>query len=150
MTLMGKIAYTASIAFIAGILTLVAVHFLAPDDSETGPFVIPATAAAAAPSTAPPGATTQPSQTATPQSSGITLAQIAQHNSTSSCWLAIDGAVYDVTTYLSRHPAPSEVLNSWCGQEATQAWEDKGGEDESHSSRAEALLDGYKIGDLAQ
>ena len=163
MTIMGKVAYTVLVAFIASVLTLLAVNWLAPNDDGPGSAVVQPSPTRAASSDVTPGsgqspiaspsadagspATTAPSTTAS--DGGITLTQVATHNSASSCWIAIDGIVYDVTTYLSSHPADPEVLLAWCGQEATQAWEDKGGIDESHTARAEAQLEQYEIGTLS-
>jgi cytochrome b involved in lipid metabolism len=62
----------------------------------------------------------------------------------------IDGLVYDITSYIPLHPTDPSVLLAWCGKESTEAWEDKGGIGESHSSRADAALDAYEIGQLGQ
>ncbi len=152
MTIMGRVAYTVSVAFVASILTLVAVNRLAPDDNRV--TVAPATpiptATNALPGVTTPGAgATSPA--ATPESTvstGISLQDVAEHNNAASCWIVVDGIVYDVTTYLSKHPAEPEVLLAWCGKEATQAWETKAGTGDSHSSRADALLAAYAIGSL--
>eukprot|EP00179_Madagascaria_erythrocladioides_P004657 CAMPEP_0198316310 /NCGR_PEP_ID=MMETSP1450-20131203/6254_1 /TAXON_ID=753684 ORGANISM="Madagascaria erythrocladiodes, Strain CCMP3234" /NCGR_SAMPLE_ID=MMETSP1450 /ASSEMBLY_ACC=CAM_ASM_001115 /LENGTH=57 /DNA_ID=CAMNT_0044019461 /DNA_START=29 /DNA_END=198 /DNA_ORIENTATION=- len=37
-------------------------------------------------------------------------AELEAHNTASSCWLAIDGAVYDVTAFLHEHPGGPEKL----------------------------------------
>ncbi len=170
MTTMGKVAYTVIVAFVASILTLLAVNWLAPEDDE-GPgsaVVQPSPTATLGPEDATPDASSSPSTNASPSASaspeptssaptesptpvgdpGITLEQVASHDSASSCWIVVGGTVYDVTTYLPDHPADYEVLIAWCGQEATQAYGDKGGEGDDHSSRADALLDQYEIGAL--
>ncbi|KAI1504067.1 FMN-dependent dehydrogenase-domain-containing protein [Biscogniauxia marginata] len=45
--------------------------------------------------------------------------EITKHRTTSSCWLVIDGKVYDVTSYLSRHPGGPAILLKQSGQDAT-------------------------------
>jgi cytochrome b involved in lipid metabolism len=78
----------------------------------------------------------------------FTSAEIAVHNTTSSCWLLIDARVYDVSTYLSRHPAGSRTITPWCGRESTVAFDTEDGEG-THSSRAYVDLAAYEIGVLA-
>jgi cytochrome b involved in lipid metabolism len=74
------------------------------------------------------------------------LVDVASHNKTSDCWLVINNTVYDVTTYIPEHP--SNDIISWCGKEATSAYNTKGNRQEPHSARAEQLLIQYKIGEL--
>jgi cytochrome b involved in lipid metabolism len=75
-------------------------------------------------------------------------AEIAVHNTTASCWLLIDARVYDVSMYLSRHPAGSRTITPWCGKESTVAFDTEDGEG-THSSRAYDDLAAYEIGVLA-
>jgi cytochrome b involved in lipid metabolism len=77
-----------------------------------------------------------------------TMSAIAQHASSASCWLLVDGRVYDVTAYLRSHPGGSRTITPWCGKEATQAFATEGGRGE-HSSNAYDLLADYEIGRLA-
>lgn len=148
MTIMGKAAYTLLVAFIASVLTLVAVNWLAPGDQ--GGSLSPSPAVTATAQTAGAPGTTTTATSPTPNvADGITPQQVATHDNAASCWIIVDGIVYDITSYLPRHPADANVLLAWCGKESTQAWEDKGGIDESHSSRAEATLDAYEIGRLS-
>ncbi len=57
--------------------------------------------------------TTQPTEDN--QDSGITSAEIENHNSETDCWIAINGSVYDATSYISEHPAGSESIIRGCG-----------------------------------
>lgn len=81
----------------------------------------------------------------------ITPAELARHSRADDCWLAIDGAVFDLSAYGPLHPAEPEVLNAWCGREASQAYRTKGlpGGGRPHSVRADAMLPRYRIGTLA-
>ena len=94
---MSRAAYTAFVAFVACVLTLLAVDRLTPSGEPDGGGV------------------------------GITLAVVAQHSTPDDCWIAIEGSVYDVTAYIPQHPTAPEVLYEWCGKEATEGWLDKGG-----------------------
>lgn len=73
---------------------------------------------------------------------GITMADVATHDSSSDCWLVIDGGVYDVTSYISSHPGGSAILRG-CGIDATSIFS-------GHPASADAIKANYKIGDLAQ
>ena len=77
--------------------------------------------------------------TSTQVVSGYTLAQIAQHNTQNSCWMAIDGNVYDVTSFISGHPGGQAILRG-CGTDASVIYAN------IHDERARSLLPQFKIG----
>lgn len=52
----------------------------------------------------------------------ISNAELAQHNSEGDCWMAINGAVYDVSGFLSDHPGGKAILLSNSGRDATVAF----------------------------
>lgn len=81
--------------------------------------------------------------------SELTQTSVSKHISSSDCWLIIKDKVYDVSTYINSHPGGSEAITSYCGKDATIAFETKGGSG-SHSSNAYSILDGYYIGDLTK
>ncbi len=74
----------------------------------------------------------------------IAAAVVAQHSTASDCWFIISGKVYDVTSYIPYHPGGQGSIVSYCGRDATAAFGGIG-----HSSNAQAMLQGYYIGDLA-
>jgi hypothetical protein len=77
----------------------------------------------------------------------IALSEVAQHASAGSCWMAIQGQVYDLTAYLPEHPTQPSVILPWCGQEASEAYQTKN-KGRAHSPRADRLLADYPIGVL--
>ncbi len=79
----------------------------------------------------------------------ISPAELARHAGTDDCWMAIEGVVYDFTTYIPRHPAPPVVMTDWCGKDATQQYRTKG-YGRPHSPAADALLPQYRVGVLEQ
>jgi cytochrome b involved in lipid metabolism len=106
--------------------------------------------------------TPRPSVTAIPRPAGslssalsgaggspVTLspAEISTHNSAGSCWMIVGGKVYDLTTFLSAHPAGPGAITPYCGKDGTTAFatQNRGS---SHSSYADSLLTSYFIGDL--
>lgn len=77
----------------------------------------------------------------------ISAAELARHASTKDCWMAIRGAVYDFTSYLPQHPTKPEVMNVWCGKEATEAYNTKGA-GRPHGKYTDKMLEMYKIGEF--
>lgn len=78
------------------------------------------------------------------------LAQIAEHGDKNSCWLAIDGKVYDVTPFVKSgfHPGKDAILQG-CGKDATVLFNTRPmGSGTSHSERARKMLPKYLIGNL--
>ena len=78
---------------------------------------------------------------------GLTMAEISKHNSASDCWLLISGKVYNVTTFIPMHPGGESTIITYCGQDATVAFDTKGGRG-AHSQNARDILASYYIGNL--
>ena len=76
-----------------------------------------------------------------------TLAEVGRHALESDCWMAIDGQVYDLTSYLPDHPSKPSIILPWCGKEASEAYRTKS-KGRAHSPAADQLLPGYRIGRL--
>lgn len=77
----------------------------------------------------------------------ISLDELAEHDHLDSCWMAIEGKVYDFTDYIPDHPTPPRIMEVWCGREATEGMRTKGiGRD--HSPAAWAMMRPYLIGEL--
>ena len=71
-----------------------------------------------------------------------------KHNTKEGCWLAIDGKVYDVSSFVSSHPGGDALLEG-CGKDATELYETRPmGSGTPHSERARDMLEGYYIGGL--
>lgn len=54
-----------------------------------------------------------------------TLADVAQHNNQSSCWTAINGKVYDITSFIPSHPGGVANIIQVCGIDGTQAFDNQ-------------------------
>lgn len=52
----------------------------------------------------------------------FTLAQISAHNTATSCWSAINGDVYDLTTWIGQHPGGAGAIQRICGIDGTSAF----------------------------
>lgn len=115
---MRKLAFSAFVAFWACVMTLVVTDALVSASPEADDVPV------------------------------FTLAQVAEHAAEDDCWMAIEGKVYDITSYVPQHPAPRSVITPWCGRDATEGMRTKGyGRD--HSPAGWALLEQYLIGELA-
>jgi cytochrome b involved in lipid metabolism len=77
------------------------------------------------------------------------LIEVARHADATSCWMAIDGVVYDFTAYLPQHPADPAAMLKHCGKEASEAFRTKD-VGRPHSPYAAQLLPKYRIGELAR
>merc|ERR1719158_548710 len=51
---------------------------------------------------------------------GITVDEVAKHNSKSSCWVIVDGKVLDVTEFLKDHPGGELAIITFAGKDATE------------------------------
>lgn len=72
------------------------------------------------------------------------IGEVEAHASKEGCWTAINGSVYDLTSWIAVHPGgPARILNL-CGQDGTGAFTKKHGD----SSKAQAALVLLKIGSL--
>lgn len=99
------------------------------------------TPAPTATSTAPEDAA---SETMSPTEEPLTLAEVEANASPESCWVAIDGTVYDLTDWISQHPGGPERIEGICGTDATDAFT---GQHEGQSAPMEALAQ-FELGPL--
>lgn len=90
------------------------------------------------------------------QRSDITTDEVSSHNTEDDCWTIIDGSVYDITSYVPRHPGGEEILRA-CGvdgsslfnQRQTESGEEVGS-GSPHSRSAQSQLADLKIGTLSE
>lgn len=76
----------------------------------------------------------------------FTLAQVAQHNTSASCYTVVSGSVYDVTSWISQHPGGASAIKNMCGIDASAAFNGQHG----GQARPASELAGFKIGTLAR
>lgn len=77
--------------------------------------------------------------------SGYTLAEVAKHADASSCFAAINGKVYDLTSWINQHPGGAERILSICGTDGSAAFNNQHG----GQGRPERELANFYIGALA-
>jgi cytochrome b involved in lipid metabolism len=78
--------------------------------------------------------------------SGVTVAEVATHNSQSNCWIIISGKVYNVTSFMASHPGGVSAIANRCGTDATTVFTTSAGH--THSSYAYSLLPTYYVADV--
>ena len=78
------------------------------------------------------------------QSRAISIDEVRLHNTHKDCWTVVGDSVYDVTSFVSRHPAGSPAIKEMCGKNAS---EDYLGE-HSGQREPEMWLEKLKIGTL--
>jgi predicted heme/steroid binding protein len=84
--------------------------------------------------------------TAAPGAKTFTLADVAKHNSQSSCYSAVNGVVYDLTSWITRHPGGEREILSICGKDGSSAFNGQ----HSGQGKPETMLASFKIGTLAK
>ena len=73
-----------------------------------------------------------------------TMAQVSVHNSGTSCWSAINGNVYDLTSWIPNHPGGPDKILQLCGTDGSAKFNGQHG----GSQQQATVLAGFKIGVL--
>ncbi len=90
--------------------------------------------------------TPTPTPTPSPTKVGYTMDQVRANNSSSSCWSAIDGFVYDLTRWIAAHPGGAGVIRSLCGVDGTSSFKAQ----HSNQSSPAQRLNSYLLGPLSK
>ena len=53
--------------------------------------------------------------TSTPATGMISRTELKKHNQQADCWVAYKGVVYDITSWLPRHPGSAGAIAPYCG-----------------------------------
>jgi cytochrome b involved in lipid metabolism len=80
--------------------------------------------------------------TAAPQ---LTQDVVSEYNTAESCWTIIDGNVYDVTSYVPRHPGGIGEIVKACGKDGTSLFESVS---DHERGGARGILEEYYLGPL--
>jgi cytochrome b involved in lipid metabolism len=101
---------------------------------EDTPKATPTATGAASP--APSGSTSA--------AGGLSVADVAKHNTAADCWSIVNGNVYDLTQWIPQHPGGPGVIEGMCGIDGTAAFE---GQHQGSNSAASALAQ-FELGAL--
>jgi len=77
-------------------------------------------------------------------SSSFTMDEVKIHNSPTDCYTAINGSVYDLTGFISKHPGGPDKIELLCGLDGSSAFNNK----HSGQMQPEKTLASLKIGTL--
>jgi len=94
-------------------------------------------------SPSPSASTAAPSGSAS-ASASYRMTDVAKHNTQQDCWAAIDGSVYDLTSWISRHPGGPDKIIPLCGTDATTAFHNQHDDQEKPNQQ----LATFRIGAL--
>lgn len=92
----------------------------------------------------PPTSTVPPSTPSVPTEEGYLLADVKVHNSAATCWTAINGQVFDLTSWVNSHPGGKATILMICGKDGSGLYNSQHG----RSNKVSRILDGFKIGIL--
>ena len=134
--------------FVTGLLVILVIDTPvsqnSPVSTNTQTTVVGKTTSYVTQPTSTPSSTTTPSPSTTTPGT-YTMAQVAQHNSGGSCWTAINGNVYDVTSWIGQHPGGSGAILSLCGIDGSAAFNGQHG----GQGRPAQELASFQIGTLS-
>lgn len=74
------------------------------------------------------------------------LADVAGHKDAASCWSIVNGGVYDLTSWIGKHPGGDKAILGICGKDGSSAFNSQHGGMQKQIS----LLATFKIGELAK
>ncbi|XP_076654410.1 cytochrome b5 isoform X2 [Halictus rubicundus] len=72
-----------------------------------------------------------------------TRAEVTKHKDANDLWVIINRKVYNLSSFLLKHPGGGEILMQVGGEDATEPFEDLG-----HSSYARKMMVEYEIGEI--
>jgi cytochrome b involved in lipid metabolism/branched-subunit amino acid transport protein len=114
----------------------------APADALAGFALGPLSAGG--PAVPTPAPTAAPTATAA-ATTRYTRAEVARHNNPTNCWSIVNGKVYDLTAWVSRHPGGQEAIAEMCGTNGAGEFLER----HTGDTAANEVLSGYQIGVLA-
>merc|ERR1711871_1783208 len=74
---------------------------------------------------------------------GITMAEVAKHNSREDAWICVEGRAYDVTKYVESHPGGWLPISNLAGKDVTDAFANY-----HPASVYEKLLPNFYVGEI--
>ena len=75
-----------------------------------------------------------------------TLADVTKHATQADCWTTVNGSVYNVTSWIAKHPGGAQAIIGLCGIDGSDAFNGQHG----GQRRPANELASFKIGTLAQ
>jgi cytochrome b involved in lipid metabolism len=76
------------------------------------------------------------------ESAAYAPSEVATHRTADDCWAIINGGVYDLTSWISRHPGGARAIEGLCGKDGSAAFNAQHG----GGAAQEAILAELKLG----
>jgi cytochrome b involved in lipid metabolism len=73
------------------------------------------------------------------------MADVQKHNSATTCWSAVNGTVYDLTSWVNAHPGGKAAILMICGKDGSALFNAQHG----GSGKVANILAKFKIGALS-
>ncbi len=95
---------------------------------------------------APIATSTSPLATSTTPVAQVSyvLSDVALHATASNCWSAVNGKVYDLTSWISKHPGGQRAILGICGRDGSVAFNGQHGGQQKQADQLET----FYIGEL--
>lgn len=87
-----------------------------------------------------------PAKASEKQMKTYVLADVSRHGDVSSCWTVVNGGMYDLTSWVSRHPGGSGAISKMCGIDSSAVFNQKHG----GQQRQESELATFRIGTVSK
>lgn len=138
-----------------GIVIISTVLFTRRNQNQAGALLPPSQtatsstpASSGSPVVSPVVSPVSPAPAPSPSTSAVsyTLVEVAAHATRSNCWTAINGGVYNVTSWITQHPGGAEAIIGLCGKDGSEAYNAQHG----GARRPASELASFKIGALKQ
>lgn len=133
-----------SITIIVAALLIVGIGYFVYDKKQEDLNPTPATSASSESVNSSASSTSE--ETSLPPSNGIALTEVEAHHTRETCWVAISGSVYDLTSWIPKHPGGEQAILQLCGTNGTAKFTAQHG----GNSKVLSVLAGFKISLLAQ
>ena len=88
--------------------------------------------------------------TANMKNQSYAMDEVSKHNSETDCWMAIEGKVYNATSFVINHPGGQAILKG-CGTDATKLFKERPTNKKGpHPDKARSQLEKLYIGELSK
>ena len=133
--------YLSAVIFVIIAIVIIVIIALASNSGTATPQVPTSSVGSETTNPNTAGTTTTPVAGST-----YTLADVTKHATQADCWTTINGAVYNVTSWIAKHPGGAQAIIGLCGIDGSDAFNGQHG----GQRRPASELASFKIGTLAQ
>ena len=72
----------------------------------------------------------------------LSTSEIKKHNTKSDCWSIVNGKVYNLTSYVQKHPGGTAVISNICGKDGTSSFTNQ----HNTQNKPNSVLSGFLLG----